>query len=108
MPKAAPISPKALPRSFSEVTSVMYACATEMLPPVMPSSMRLANSIQSEFAKPSMSSAPAVPAMLRSRTGLRPQTSERRPRNGAAMTCISGYDEKIRPVTIGDAPNSRA
>ena len=86
----------------------MYACATLMLPPVMPSSMRLASSTHSELASPSMISAPAVPAIESSSTGLRPQTSESLPRIGVAMTCMSGYDEKMRPATAGPAPNCLA
>ena len=68
----------------------MYACATLMLPPVMPSIMRLASIIHSEFASPSMIRAPAVPAIESMSTGLRPQASDSRPRIGAAITCMSG------------------
>ena len=43
-PKAAPIRPKFLVRSSGLVTSAIDACATERLPPVMPSSARARNS----------------------------------------------------------------
>ena len=43
-PNAAPMSPKFFVRSSGFVTSAMDACATDRLPPVMPSSARDRNS----------------------------------------------------------------
>ena len=43
-PKAAPIMPKFFVRSCGDVTSAMAACATDRLPPVMPSSARATKS----------------------------------------------------------------
>ena len=43
-PNAAPIMPKFFVRSCGDVTSAIAACATDRLPPVMPSSARATNS----------------------------------------------------------------
>ena len=83
-PNAAPIMPNALARFLTSVTSVMYACATDRLPPVRPSRMRLKNNTASTAAfeppnsaamgsaNPSSRKPRTVPAMLTSRIGRRP------------------------------------
>ena len=42
-PNAAPITPIPRERSVGEVMSAMYACATEMLPPANPETIRATN-----------------------------------------------------------------
>ncbi len=97
-PNAAPIKPRPLARFCASVTSEMYACATVMLPPVRPASMRDRNMTPrmvafvsavicsvdafcrgsdasqrpSGSAKPRIKNPSAVPAMLIISTGRRP------------------------------------
>jgi hypothetical protein len=56
-----PITANDRVRSSGFVTSAMYACASEMLPAVMPSIIRDRNTSQSELLKASRAKPSSVP-----------------------------------------------
>ena len=60
-----------------------------MLPPVMPSRILPANNIQSELANPRMRKPMPVPMIERNSTGRRPYLSDKPPRIGEKISCIT-------------------
>jgi hypothetical protein len=81
----------------------MYACAVEILPPVIPSRILPRNNIQIVVANPSIRKPIPVPIIDRKRTGLRPCLSESRPRIGEKISCMIEYDAKRNPTVRGVA-----
>jgi hypothetical protein len=88
------------------VASVMYAVATPRFPAKAPDAIRATNSVVRELARPSISNAPVLPAMVKSSTGRRPMRSDSRPHSGPAMNCISAKLATSSPSSTPPAPNS--
>lgn len=92
-PNVAPMSPNVLALFCGAVMSAIAACATDMFPPVMPSSARAAKSSGKDLKiipKTNKTYERPVPIFDIIRIGFLPYLSESLPRTGADMNCMIG------------------
>lgn len=112
-PNAAPISPKFFALCFGSVMSAIDAWATDIFPPVIPSTARAINNngmffIYMAIANPIYDR--QVPKIEIPRIFLRPYLSDSCPSIGAARNCINGKvafknPSKIYPFCTALSPS---
>ena len=107
-PKAAPRRPMRRARCDGGDTSPTAAWATDTDAPDTPSRMRPRKRIQIDPATPVSNDPRAVPKSDRSRIGLRPNRSLRRPHTGAKISWASENDADSTPISAAPTPKRSA
>jgi len=96
--------PKRFARFCGVAVSATMAWATEILPPVNPSSMRAANRIHRALASANNKNEIQVPARLMANNGFRPHLSEREPKTGVAKNCAIEKEAVNTPSVVPVSP----
>lgn len=96
--------PKRFARFCGVAVSATMACATEILPPVSPSSIRAANKIHKALASANSRKEKQVPARLMAKRGFRPHLSESDPKTGVAKNCATEKDAVKTPSVVPVRP----